>query len=207
MQYILEGLLFGLFLSLSMGPIFVALTLTSIEKGLKPGMTVGLGVWCSDIAIVGLLFLFIKTINVTVNSTSFKIWVGIIGGAVLILYGIKLFLHKGDLNFNKKALTAKNYLGFWIKGFLVNTLNPFTPIFWVGVITTYVIANGTNQKNTILFLSAIIFMIVFSDSVKIILASFIRKKLTNDHFRKITSFSGLIMVFLGVYIAVKEFIF
>lgn len=204
MQFVIEGLVFGLFLSVSMGPIFIALTLTSIEKGLGAGMVVGSGVWSSDIAIVTCLFLFINSVKTTIESASFNFWVSVVGGLILVIYGIKLFFHKGKLNFNTKSFSAKNYIGFWLKGFFVNTLNPFTPIFWIGVVSTYILGRGIDAQNTLLFLGSIIFMIIFSDSVKIILASWIRKRLNDNHFRYITSFSGLIMVGLGIYLGGKE---
>ena len=54
--YILEGLGMGLVLACSLGPIFFALTQTSIEEGVLPGMTVGLGIWISDLIIVSLYY-------------------------------------------------------------------------------------------------------------------------------------------------------
>jgi threonine/homoserine/homoserine lactone efflux protein len=203
-SYLIEGFLFGLFLSVSMGPIFVALTITSIEKGMRPGMTVGLGVWVSDFAYIGLLYYFIHAIKHTIQSSSFNLILGTVGGVILILYGLKLFLHKGKLDYSTGGFSAKNYFGFWLKGFLVNTLNPFTPIFWIGVISTYILGRNTNTENTLLFLGSIMFVIIASDSIKVILASIIRQRLNNHHFRVITSVSGIIMVGLGMYVAGKE---
>jgi len=51
----LEGILYGLVLAAMLGPIFVALTQTAIEKGAKAGLTVGLGIWISDLLIIDIL--------------------------------------------------------------------------------------------------------------------------------------------------------
>ena len=52
-----EGILYGLTLTILLGPIFVALTQTGIEKGITAGILVGSGIWISDIVIITVLTL------------------------------------------------------------------------------------------------------------------------------------------------------
>jgi len=129
MQFIVEGLLFGLFLSVSLGPIFIALTQTAVEKGGKAGMTVGLGVWISDFIILFVTFIFIKTLSATIESESFKFWMGMAGGIVMIFYGLISMFKRVELDLNQRKHEYKDYIGFWLKGFMVNTINPFTFLF------------------------------------------------------------------------------
>lgn len=198
MQYFLEGLGFGLILTVSMGPIFVALVQTSLEKGLKPGMTVGIGIWSSDMIIIGATLYLVSLVKELVQSEIFNLYMGIAGGIVMIAFGIYMLKHKASVSFDGKTYSAKNYLGFWMKGFLVNTLNPFTYIFWLGVIATQVFARGVSISNTIIFLGTIMFVIVSSDLLKIAAASYIRKSLKLKHIDIATNIAGIFLIIFGI---------
>ncbi len=206
MQYILEGLGFGLILTLSMGPIFVALVQTSLEKGLKPGMTVGIGIWSSDMLIIGTMLGLVSLVKELVANETFNLYMAIAGGIVMILFGIYMLKHKASVNFDGKTYSAKNYFGFWTKGFLVNTLNPFTYIFWLGVIATQVFARGISITNTIIFLGTIMFVIIASDLLKIAAASYIRNSLKLKHIDFATNIAGVFLIIFGIGLIVYRFI-
>lgn len=52
MQYVFEGILLGLTLTILLGPIFVALTQTGIKHGIRAGISVGTGIWTSDLIVI-----------------------------------------------------------------------------------------------------------------------------------------------------------
>ena len=199
MSYIIEGIILGIGLAVSLGPIFVALTETSLDKGRLPGLTVGTGIWTSDIIIILVFFNFINRIKDTVESESFIFWMGISGALVLFFFGIYMIIKKPALEKTDIKLSAKNYFGFWLKGFAVNTLNPFTFIFWLGVISTYIIGRNTDTGNSIILLSTILIIIVLSDSLKVYLADKIRKKLTPKSVNYIFNFSGILLILFSLY--------
>ncbi len=205
MQYFLEGLGFGLLLTVSMGPIFVALVQTSLEKGLKPGITVGIGIWSSDVIIIGTTLYLVSLVKELVASPTFNFYMGLAGGLVMIVFGLSMIKHKASVNFEGQTYSAKNYAGFWMKGFLVNTLNPFTYIFWLGVIATQVFARGVSVPNTIIFLSSIMFVIVASDLLKIAAASFIRKGLQLKHIDFATNVAGVFLIVFGIALMYNAF--
>ncbi len=186
MQFIIEGLGLGLFLSVSLGPIFIALTQTAVEKGGRAGMTVGTGVWISDFLILFITFMFIKKLSATIESDSFQFWLGLAGGIVMILFGLGSLFKRVELDLNERKHEYKDYFGFWLKGFLVNTINPFTFLFWLTTISTYIIGRKINNTEATIFLGSIMFMIVASDALKVILAKTIRSKLTSNDDGKIT---------------------
>lgn len=205
MQYFLEGLFFGLSLTVSMGPIFVALTQTSIEKGFWPGVTCGIGVWSSDIIIISLFLYLVNMIKDLVASHTFNLIMGVGGGIVMMIIGVALLFYKSKIDYSSQSYSAKSYLGFWLKGFLVNTLNPFTHVFWMLVITTYVFGRGISTNNTIIFLSTIMAVIIISDLMKVGLASYIRDKMTDAHMRKATIVAGVFMVVFGLAFMIRAF--
>jgi len=205
MSIFIEGLLSGLLLACSLGPIFIALTQTSLEKGIKPGMTVGSGIWFSDILIVYLAYKFINKIQFTIESPSFIFWMGISGAIILILFGAVLLFKKPKLEYENIKIKKSDYLGFWLKGFLVNTLNPFTLVFWTGVISTYMIGRKTNDGQMLLLLTTIISVIVLSDMFKVLLAHSLKKFLTPKHINLISNVSGIILIVFGLFWAYKVY--
>jgi len=200
MQFILEGFLFGLFLSISLGPIFIALTQTAIEKGMRAGMTVGSGVWISDFLIVFSTFFFIKRISATIESEQFQFWMGLSGGLVMFIFGAISIMKKVDLDLSERKHDYKDYAGFWLKGFLVNTLNPFTFLFWLTTISTYIIGRQVNNVEAWIFLGSILFMIVASDAAKVILAKATSKKLKAKHIEGFSKIAGIGLICFGIYL-------
>lgn len=194
---LIEGLTYGLILAIMLGPIFVALTQTGIEKGARAGLTVGLGIWISDFLFIYFSYLFISKVDALVQDNVFKYWMGIVGGFVLITFGIAMALKKVE-RIKGEKFTAKNYFGFWLKGFLVNTVNPFTFIFWLGVISSKVIGAEMNKSEAFVFLTAILITIIFTDTIKVFGAKAIRNKLQPIHIQWISRVAGAALVISGI---------
>jgi len=194
----LEGVVFGLILTIMLGPIFVALTQTGIEKGARAGITVGLGVWSSDFLVILFSYLFISQVDALVQDEVFKYWMGLIGGFILITFGIAIFLKKTEAIKEGGSYSAKNYFGFWLKGFLVNTINPFTFIFWLGVISTKVIGVNMTGKQAAIFISAIMITIIATDCMKVYGAKAIRTQLKPSHIQMISRVAGAALVVFGI---------
>ncbi|NNF32852.1 MAG: LysE family transporter [Saprospiraceae bacterium] len=198
LPFILEGLTLGLGLAILLGPIFVALTQTSIEHGGRAGMTVGLGIWVSDVIIILGTYIFVNKIADVVQDGTFQYWMGLLGGFILIVFGISAMLKKVELNYEKKNFSARNYAGFWLKGFLVNTINPFTFVFWIGVISTYVIGKKVNNQEAAFFLGTIMITIMITDTLKVLMAKFLKQKLKDDLIQWVIRGAGLVLLIFGL---------
>jgi len=199
MEYIVEGIFLGLFLAISMGPIFVTLTQASIEQGTFAGLTVGFGVWISDILILGFAILTIGKINQIVNGETFQFWMGLSGAIVLFIFGLILILKKPEFDRSNEMLSLKNFAAFFSKGFLINTINPFTFIFWLSVLSTYMIGRKLSQQDLSILLITIMLMIIISDSFKVFLAKMIRDRLEYKHLVSISQAAGVgLIIFAAV---------
>ncbi len=205
MSIFIEGLLSGLLLACSLGPIFIALTQTSLEKGIKPGMTVGSGIWLSDILIVFLMYKFLHKIQSTIESPSFNFWMGLSGGIILIIFGAALLIKKPKLEYENIKIKKSDYFAFWLKGFLVNTVNPFTFIFWMGIISTYMIGRKVTDTQIMILLTTIIVVIILSDIFKVLLAHGLKKFLTPSHINTIANLSGIILIIFGLFLGYKTY--
>lgn len=203
-QIIVEGLLYGLALSIMLGPIFVALTQTGIEKGIRAGLIVGLGIWISDVIIIlGLIYLM-ANISVIDLEGDFKFYSGIIGGLILIAFGIGSALKKVDFIEDKTVFSAKSISGYWLKGFLVNTVNPFTFIFWITLISNYLVVAKISKLEAIVFFTTIMLTIITTDSLKVIAAKAIRKKLSKDRVILLSKIAGFALAVFGIILIVRS---
>ncbi len=198
MSLILDGLLLGLTLSFLLGPIFVALTQTGIQRGVRAGISVGTGIWISDVLVIITAYFFIKEIDIITQNKSFHHWMGMIGGLTLIMFGLLSFIKKPKIDDQTPAFNAKSYLGYWTKGFMVNFFNPFTIVFWIGVMTTYVIGKKINGWETTLLFGSIMITIMITDSLKVVLAKLIRTKLTPKHIAIFGKVAGAMLLTFGL---------
>ena len=203
MNLILDGLLLGLTLAILLGPIFVALTQTGIQRGIRAGLSVGTGIWISDVLVIVTAYFFIKEIDEIAQNKSFHQWMGWIGGLILIIFGIISLVKKPKLDEKIPAFNAKSYAGYWTKGFAVNFFNPFTFVFWISVMTTYVIGKKIDGPDATLLFGSIMFTIIVTDSLKVVLAKLIRKKLTHNHIILFGKLAGIILITFGVILILR----
>jgi len=207
LSLIIQGLLLGLTLAILLGPIFVTLTQLAIEKGARAGMVASTGVWMSDFIIITTCFLFVQKITTVVQDATFTYWMGLSGGFILIVFGIGAFLKKSTLEFKKNKHTTNDYISFWTKGFLVNTFNPFTFVFWIGVISTFVIKENITNVEAIMFFASIMSVIMITDTMKVYLAKVIRTKLRQEHFNIVTRTAGIGLIIFGIVLLAKSQVF
>ncbi len=203
MNLILDGLLLGLTLAILLGPIFVALTQTGIQRGVRAGLSVGTGIWISDILVIVTAYFFIKEIDEIAQNKSFHHWMGWIGGLILIIFGIISLVKKPKLDEKIPAFNAKSYAGYWTKGFAVNFFNPFTFVFWISVMTTYVIGKKIDGPDATLLFGSIMFTIIVTDSLKVVLAKLIRKKLKQNHIVLFGKLAGIILITFGLVLILR----
>jgi len=182
MEMLWDGIKFGLALSILVGPILFALIQTSIEQGFRAGWMVGLGIWISDLLFVLFTYFSITLVAELSNWDGLEFWLGIIGGIILLAFGIGSWLSKPpDVNtIDNKAIRHSSYFALWFKGFLINTVNPFTFFFWLGVSGILFTEKELQPNEAVYFYGGLIGTLVFTDTIKAALAKMIRKWLKPD---------------------------
>jgi threonine/homoserine/homoserine lactone efflux protein len=200
MVHFFNGLVWGIFLAILVGPLLFALIQTTLEKGIKYGFSVGSGIWFSDLLFILATYFGVNSIYKLLQWENFELTVGIVGGIILILIGSSIVFSKPPTLQDEKVSTSKiKGLGssFGL-GFIINTFNPFTVLFWLGVMTTTVEDKGLDRIDTIWFACGIFAMIVLADSVKIVFAQKIKKWLTLKHIIIARKISGIAMISFGL---------
>lgn len=218
MNALLEGFLFGLTLAVMTGPILFALLQAGIEHGFRAGMMVALGIFLSDVLFVVAVYFGLNYIQAMVKMDGFNLILGIAGGIALILIGLGTYFSKppsmpSDDFFSEKEIqedleempNKKNfsYFKLLLKGFVVNTLNPFTFFFW-GVIAAGKLAeSGFSENEFFLFFGAILFVIIATDTLKVSLAKVIRKYMKPKNILLVRKISGIAFVIFGIILIVR----
>lgn len=206
MNEILEGAILGLTLSFLIGPVFFALLQTGIESGFRAGMSYSSGVWLSDFLIIVLIYRSMSAIASVVNSTQFVVYVGTLGAIILIGFGISSINSKLQVNLGSIEGLKVSYYRLFGKGFLINTINPFTVIFWLGVNTLILSkASFTGQQATLYF-GSILTTLVATDLLKILLAKRIGVALKPIHIHRMRQIAGILLILSGLVMLYRVYI-
>ncbi len=194
---LLSGIKWGLFLAILIGPIMLSLIQAGLEKGVKLGVVLGLGVWLSDLLYIIIVYWSLQNVEL---SPDFYFYMGIVGGLILISIGVLSLFSKSDPT-EKKVIKAKTYGGYFIKGFLINTINPFTVFFWVTMTATE--AKGLSFNEVVLFFSGIFGAIILTDFLKVYWAKQLRAKLTPKAMININKIGGIFMIGFGLLLMIR----
>lgn len=194
--FLLKGLSYGVVLSILVGPIVFTLLQTSLERGIKMALTLGLGVWISDLLFISTVFFGLSSISEISALPNFKFFLGLVGSVVLIAFGIGTLLNNKSVDSSQKV-KKNGYSAHFIKGFLINTLNPFTVFFWLAM-STEIITHDANNSQAFVFFAAILSVIIVTDALKIVLAKHVRKYLTPKHIFKFRKVVGIVLILFGI---------
>ena len=228
MDLLLKGIFLGLTLSILVGPIIFALLQTAIERGFRAGMMVGLGVWLSDVLYISAAYFGVSYVVKITEYEGFEEILGTIGGLVLIGFGLATLFSKPPLppdaakaaediideqlpkalDFDDDdGMSRPNYFSLWLKGFLINTLNPFTVFFWTGVTGTMVAGQEFTNQDALIFFGGIFGTVMLTDILKIWAAKAVRHLLKPNAILILRRISGVALAVFGVVLMVRVFWF
>ncbi len=195
-----QGIQYGLVLTLLVGPIFFALLQTGLEQGFRAGLGVALGVWLSDVAYITLAYFSLSLIRSFANNPSFTFYVGLVGGTILIVFGILSALTRPRMSMRprKHPIRSDSYFGLITKGILLNGFNPFTVIFWIALVSTVFLNVDYSGKQAVSFFAGLMTMVMIADVLKILLAKRIRRWLSPRHLLWIRRITGILLFAFGL---------
>lgn len=191
-----KGLMLGLLLSISVGPVIFSIIKQSLNNGPRGGMAFVIGVSASDIALVLVSNVFTELFR---SLNSFRTEIGIVGSLFLISVGIYfVFFKKVKVNEEGKQIfkfRSGDYIKIIISGFFMNTLNPAVFIFWLSTSTAFI--DQTYQQRIIIFTTCLL-IVLAGDIAKVLLAGNIRKRLTPKNIHLLNRINGLVLIGFGL---------
>jgi len=204
MNPFLQGIILGATLSALLGPALFTLLQTSIHRGPKSGMFLAFGIFLSDVSVVYLAFLGALQL---INQKNNYLIAGIIGGSILIGFGVYTFLHKIHIDDNNKGIEIRvpGPITYILKGFFLNIMNPFVWFFWisamVGVSSTY----GDDKDGIIIFFIGTLSTVFGADVLKVFIAHRIKDHLKANILVRVNHFVGLLLIVFGLFLIVRVF--
>lgn len=203
-----RGIFIGLTLSILIGPLFMALIQTSIEKGMRTAAIVALGIWISDIIIMVIVLYFLHFWGHTMELVpEWSTFLGIIGALILIgmgYYKLRLSsIHSRSLT-THKLKSIKTWTKYLSIGFSLNTFNPFTIFFWTGLGSTYILDTKLEFSQIQILFFAVLATIICTDTIKILISKQLRKYLDNSKLKRINSVVGFLFIIMGSILGYKS---
>lgn len=194
---LLKGFIVGLGASIPLGPLGVLCVQKTLSKGRNSGFITGLGASFSDTLYAAISLLGLAFIENLIDKN--RDIVMIIGGAIIIYIGIRIFFTNPIKQIRQKN-TNKKHVQDFIEAFLMTVTNPGAIFLILGLLA----AVGININDSEVRPSVTIILLgVFSGSVVwwFILSTGInvfRKKFRIRQLMMINRVSGAIMGVLGI---------
>jgi threonine/homoserine/homoserine lactone efflux protein len=95
------------------------------------------------------------------------------------------------------------YPGYWLRGFLLNTINPFTVFFWLGIASAVIVPNQWAAEKTLRFFTGMLVTLIAIDTLKAYAAKRVRHFLTPQHTRWVQRSIGLALLVFGVVLVIR----
>jgi threonine/homoserine/homoserine lactone efflux protein len=199
MAPIIKGLLLGLILSISLGPVIFAIIKQSLTNGRKAGYIFVAGVSSSDVILIFIANVFTSLFLLVLDH---KAIIAMAGAGFLLMLGLytllfkKIQLETEDTD-SDKIFRKRDYLGIYASGFLINTLNPSVFLFWFA--WTAAIGTSAAETNNPIGYKLIVFgtclgFLLLSDLLKVALASRLRPSLTEKNLIWVNRISAIIIL-------------
>lgn len=144
----LFGMMWGLMPAFSTGPVFLTLVQHSIDHGFKKTIFFIVGVALADTTIIAVTWYGLSRISGNSDSP----WLSIIGGLLLIGFGIGFLLKKEKTQ--KETKSSKKHLqkaGLFMQGIMLNSINPIIWAFWAGMSNLFITEFSTSQQQLTAF--------------------------------------------------------
>ena len=190
---ILSGMLFGLIISVLVGPVFFTLIQTSLQEGFKAGAHLAFGVMLSDAAYIVLSYFFASQIHIEGGN---KLLVGIIGGIILMGFGVFQATKKiktAEINQPARAVHAR----YAVKGFLMNATNPSVILFWLSAVSQVKLRENYKVIHEASFFVMSLVTVFGIDLAKSYASHRIKKFLKPQVLKWINHTAGIVLVVYG----------
>jgi threonine/homoserine/homoserine lactone efflux protein len=197
---LVKGLLLGLYLAVSVGPIVFTVIKQSLDHGWRGGLAFIFGIFSVDIFLVICCNAFSHFFAALLK---YKEPLGIAGSILLIAGGVYYLLFKKVETVQQgkeiKVLGHGYYAQLFFTGALMNILNPGILAVWFTTATAFVLY--TIGQRAVIFGTAL-FIALGADVAKVFFADKLRRKLTLGTMRRINKINGFIILAFGIVLLI-----
>lgn len=199
LHMLVEGIVLGLTLSLMIGPLLFAIVQAGLVGGFRAGAAIGAGIWVSDALFALLTYYGTSALASFTALPNFRLWAGLVGGLLLVSFGIGSLLKRPAQAPSLSAiLPAPNLWLYAVRGFLINTVNPFTVFFWIGIGSGVIATRQAGGGDALRFFGGMLCTLAIADLLKAWGAKGLRQWLTPRHLRWVQQAIGVLLIVFGV---------
>ncbi len=206
MELILKAVFTGIILSLMIGPAFFLLLETSIKKGVRAALAFDLGILLSDLFYIAIAYIFYGEVAKLVAGKHTEL-LKAIGGGLFIIYGVVSFFKKSKIQsqeeIDNSSNTSKDYLIQFLKGLMLNLVNPMVIFYWFSVMALGTEHGADSWIDNILFIGILLITFFSIDVLKIMGAKKLRPFITDPLLRSLNRITGSILFLFGVVLLLQ----
>ncbi len=195
MNHYLNGLKFGMILQLAIGPLCIMVFNIANNTGFSQAFSLVIAVTLIDALYILLACL---GINKLINNDLFKKFSSLIGGLVLLFFGISIILSSFKTSIIPELNLKYTCLGTFIQGLILTLSNPITIIFWGGILTAEIIKKNLQKKELFVFslglISSTILFLTMIALLGTVLSEFITPKMSQI----LNIITGAIILYFGL---------
>lgn len=187
-----HGLAIGLGTAFFTGPVFFTLLKNTLQYGRHAGLAVALGILLSDLLVLILCLAFANAFlqDILDHQYSSKA-----SSLLLLFFGVLFILTNPKTSDDKVATTKGNLISAFIQGFLVNFVNPFVFVLWLGFIALSESYEGNLQY---LFFAGILCGVFSTDLIKTLLAHKIKAHLKDKWIGIVYTVLGIALILFAI---------
>jgi threonine/homoserine/homoserine lactone efflux protein len=194
LTFIIKGILIGFAMAVPLGPIGIICIRKTLTEGRIRGLVIGMGAATADMFYAAIAAFGLTVISDTLNEH--RIWIRLIGGALLLFLGIRTFLAKPKDP--KLQINGSSALRSYLTTIFLTLTNPFTIFAFIAVFATLGLGNGLSYLSaTILivgvFIGSLLWFVILSSGV-----TFFRKKLDMTGLRWVNKIAGILIIISGI---------
>lgn len=202
----IKGIILGFSASLPLGPIGLICIQKTLNKGRWAGIVSGSGAALSDTFFAIIAAFGISFISDFIEQQQFIL--RIIGSAILILLGLRIFLTNPAIQIRKQKLKKNNLFADFISIFFLTLSNPVTVFVFGAVFASSGLIKVQNSFFDLVlivvgvFVGAMLWWLILVNFVNLFRAKFRLKRLW-----WINKITGAVIVLFGIFVLVATVFF
>lgn len=193
-----KGIVTGLLFTLTFGTVFFSLIQTSVKRGFNKAFYIALGVLLSDAFFIAVSLW--GTSFIADEMHKYDMQIRIVGFVFLVVLGIRSIIKKEVDHTNDAAPTERKGILYFIKGAMLNSINPMVLISWMGVVTYVETVIKFDYNNTLFYFMVVLATMLTTMIGIIYFAGKLRHVLSAKNMHRLNVFSGIIFLVFALVI-------
>lgn len=193
---LLRGFLLGFAVAASPGPIFFLCLRRTLLRGRFYGLLSGLGVATADGFYAAIAAFGVAAVTTAIAGGRRPL--AVIGGAALILLGVRILLERHQTPSETPAITGSGLAWAYLSTLGLTITNPATVISFAALATTLGLGTGAGLVKPAVLVIGVLVGSAAWWCLLAVAASSLRGRLTPTVVRRISLFSGLTIATLGM---------